>query len=86
MHKIILKKPAKRFLKKLDKYEQKRIINKLKELKQNPQLGKPLIRKLSGLWSLRVGKYSALYQILENELIIFILNIGHRKKIYDNIL
>ncbi|MBU4070247.1 MAG: type II toxin-antitoxin system RelE/ParE family toxin [Nanoarchaeota archaeon] len=86
MHKIILKKPAKRFLKKLDKYEQKRIINKLKELKQNPQLGKPLIGKLSGLWSLRVGKYRALYQILENELIILILNIGHRKKIYDNIL
>ena len=83
MHEVILKKPAKKFLRKLDNSEQKRIINKLKELKQNPRLGKPLIGKLSGLWSLRIGKYRALYQIVENELIIFILNIGHRKNIYE---
>jgi mRNA interferase RelE/StbE len=84
MYKIILKKPAKRFLRKLDISEQKRIINKLKDLKENQKLGKPLIGKLSGLWSLRFGKYRALYQITENKLIIFILNIGHRKNIYKN--
>ena len=82
MYEVILKKPAKRFLKRLDKSEQKRVISKLKELKQNSKLGKPMIGRLSGLWSLRIGKYRALYQIVENELIIFILNIDHRKRVY----
>jgi mRNA interferase RelE/StbE len=83
MFDVRLQDPAKKFLKKLEKQEQTRIIKKLKQLKENPELGKPLTGKLSGLWSLRVGKYRALYQIRNNELLILILDIGHRKNIYD---
>lgn len=83
MFEITLKNPAKRFLKKLDKQDQKRIVKKLKELKQNPELGKPLVGKLAGLWAIRFGKYRAVYQIRKRELLVLVLRLGHRKNIYD---
>ena len=82
MYTLIFKKDAERFLRKLDKENQKRILEKLKQLKGNPELGKPLIGNLSGLWSLRIGKYRVLYQMFQDKLVIVILDIGHRKNIY----
>jgi len=82
MYKVRLDDLAKKFLKKLDQQEQIRIIKKLRQLKTNSELGKPLTGNLSRLWSLRVGKYRALYEIRKNELLIFVLDIGHRKNIY----
>ena len=84
MHSVNLDKNAKTFLKKLDKFEQGRILNKLEDLRENSQLGKPLTGNLAGLWSLRIGKYRALYRILEDKLIIMVLDIGHRKNIYED--
>ncbi|MBS3099985.1 type II toxin-antitoxin system RelE/ParE family toxin [Candidatus Pacearchaeota archaeon] len=83
MYKIILEKQPENFLRKLDKIEQERIAKKLNFLEDNPYLGKPLIGKLSGLWSLRIGDYRAIYRLNNEELIILILKIGHRKNIYD---
>lgn len=82
MYNIILKNPAKKFIKKLDNSERKKILSKIKQLKINSQLGKPLIGNLAGLWRLRVGKFRVIYQIRNNELIIFILQVGLRKNVY----
>ena len=79
---IIFKKRALRFFNKLDKFDQERIGRKIEKLKVNPELGKPMIGKLAGLWSLRIGKYRALYQIKRGQLLILILDLGHRKNVY----
>lgn len=84
MYEIRLENPAKRFLKKINQEDQKRIIKKLKDLSTNPELGKPLTGKLAGLWSLRIGDYRAIYSIRKSELLILVLKIGHRKNIYEN--
>lgn len=73
---------ALRFLKKLNDFERERISKKFEVLKRNPELGKPLTGKLSGHWSLRIGKYRAIYRIIKNELIILILKLGKREKVY----
>ena len=83
MYQIIIEKPAEKFLKKLDKSVQKRIIGRIKELQLNPRTGLPLIGNLSGLWKLRIGDYRVIYQIKNEELVILVLKIGHRKNIYD---
>jgi len=83
MYKTILQPQAEKFLKRLDKSTSKRIIEKLRELEQDPSKGIPLIGNLSGLRKLRVGDYRIIYQIQGLELIILVLNIGHRKNIYD---
>lgn len=82
-YRVLLSKKANNFLNKLDKKDNERIKNKLKELKNNPEIGKPLVGRLSGLWSLRVGDYRAIYQIRRAELLILVLKLGHRKSIYD---
>lgn len=81
--KLLLSPKANYFLNKLNKEDKERIKKKLKQLKKNSELGKPMMGKLSGLWSLRLGKYRVLYQIRKTEVIILVLKIGHRKNIYN---
>ena len=82
MFNIIFDKKAAVYFKKLDSENKIRIGKKLEDLKNNPELGKPLTGNLSGLWSLRIGKYRLIYQIKNQELVIFILDLGHRKNVY----
>jgi len=83
MYELILRNPAKNFIKNLNDKNRKEIMKKLKLLKQNPQIGKPLIKHLKGLWSLRYNNYRIVYRIKNMELIIEVLDIDHRGNIYD---
>ena len=83
MYKIIFQKQAEKFFRKLDKNEQEQVAKKINELSNNPKLGKPLVEKLAGLWSLRIGNYRAIYAIKNEELIVLVLKLGHRKNVYD---
>ncbi|MGD9108788.1 MAG: type II toxin-antitoxin system RelE/ParE family toxin [Gammaproteobacteria bacterium] len=73
-------------LKKLDKTEQKNIINFLnKKISgcSNPRyLGKPLKGKLSGLWRYRLRDYRIICKIQDDEVTVLVLNIKHRKNVY----
>jgi len=82
MYKVFLEKPAKKFLDKLDDFNAKIITKKLRKLGENSKLGEQLIGNLSGLWKLRIGKYRAIYKIVEDKLLILVLDLGHRKNIY----
>lgn len=84
MYSVNLDDNAVKFLKKTDKSEGKRILDKLESLKDNPELGKPLTGNFAGLWNLRIGKYRALYRILNDRLIIVVIRIGHRKNVYED--
>ena len=75
----------KEFLK-LDKPIQKQIqtfILKLQELKDPRSSGKALVGNLGGRWRYRVGDYRLICEIDDNKILITILKIGHRSKIYD---
>ena len=49
----------------------------------NPRLsGKALQGEFKGLWRYRVGDYRLICQIKDGELIILVIEIGHRKDIY----
>jgi mRNA interferase RelE/StbE len=78
-----LTQEAERFLKKCDNSIKNNILGKLEKLQENPKMGKPLTANLAGLWSLRIGDYRVIYQIKNNELIVIVIRIGHRKNIYD---
>jgi mRNA interferase RelE/StbE len=74
---------APRFLKEikaLDREVQVRILREINILKTNPYVGKPLRGEWKGIYSLRIGDYRVLYQIREN--VVFLLVVGHRKRIY----
>ena len=81
-YKVLLSKKSNSFLEKLEKSDKERVKNKLRQLSDNPELGKPLVGKLSSLWSLRIGIYRVINQIRKNELVVLVLKIGHRERVY----
>ena len=54
----------------------------IEELAENPSLKD--IQKLTGtpFYRMRVGDYRVIYDIIKGKLVILIIDIGHRKKIY----
>ncbi len=85
--KIRLNPKTEKDLQKLDKTVQKRIFKYLNKLTtvENPRLfGKALQGDLQGLWRYRVGDYRLICQILDAEITILVIKVGHRKNIYLN--
>lgn len=74
-------------LRKLDKYTRNLIyawIDKNLVDCENPGVhGKGLVENKSGQWRYRVGDYRLICEIKDEEIIILVLEIGHRREIYD---
>ena len=83
MYEIIIEPPAERFIKTLEKEEQKEIMDKIELLSDNPRIRKELVGRLAGLRSLRVSSYRVIYKIEETKLIVVVSRVGHRKDIYS---
>lgn len=68
-------------LEKLDKHVQQRIIKKIEYLAENFTFHN--IKKLKGLeeYRFRVGDYRIIFILREDQIVI--LNLGHRKNIYE---
>lgn len=75
-------------LKKLDKSKQRLIISymdNIEKLTEPRARGKALSANLRGFWRYRVSDYRIICQILDDELIICVIDIDHRKQIYKKI-
>ena len=72
---------------KLDPQARKNVISYLHErisTEEDPRrCGKPLLADLSGLWRYRVGDYRIVCRIEDDKLVVLVLAVGHRSKIYD---
>ncbi len=77
---------ALRQLKKIGKQPQRDILKYLKkriETDKDPQrYGDPLRRSLSGLWKYRVGDYRLIWEVQKEEIVVLVVNVGHRRKVY----
>lgn len=86
-YKIVFTDRAKKQLKKLDKHTSSLIIGWLEkniEGTENPRAhGKGLFENKSGQWRYRIGDYRVICEIQEKEIIILVLEIGHRREIYN---
>lgn len=62
---------------------QRRIVEAVEGLESNPRPHG--IKKLEGadnLWRIRVGDYRIVYTIEDDQLIVLVVKIGHRREIY----
>lgn len=86
MYKVALTDKAIKALKKLDKNTARMILGWIRKNLEDctdPRMhGKPLVDNYAGKWRYRVGDYRLLAEIVDNEIVIYILNIGHRRYIY----
>lgn len=84
MYEIIWEEKALSSLNKLDLLISKRIANKVDQLKENPFSRDVKKLKEFAMFRLRVGDYRIIFDIQGK--LIRILNVGHRRNIYKNLL
>ncbi|MEN9461628.1 MAG: hypothetical protein RIS84_1648 [Pseudomonadota bacterium] len=86
-YQLLLHKSVTKFLQKCS--DKALISQKLEVLKQNPythpQLDIKIMQGYENLYRLRVGQYRLIYQVKENELIIFMLKAGQRGDVYKGL-
>ncbi|NKN32687.1 type II toxin-antitoxin system RelE family toxin [Marichromatium bheemlicum] len=83
---IELTDEAAKQLKKIGHADAKRIRDdlrsRLQPLEDPRQLGKSLTGQLGELWRYRVGDYRLIASIEDDEILILVVRIGHRRKVY----
>ena len=86
-YKVVFSNRAKKDLKKLDKHIQALLIGWIEKNLQNcenPRIhGKGLTSNKSREWRYRIGNYRIICEIKDKEILILLLNIGHRREISE---
>jgi len=82
VYQVELRRSVQKSLEKIQTQERLKIISALLELEQNPRPRG--IEKIRGveLWRIREGDYRIVFSIDDNEKMITIVRIGHRRDIY----
>ncbi|MGD9216147.1 MAG: type II toxin-antitoxin system RelE/ParE family toxin [Desulfobacteraceae bacterium] len=81
-YEILFKESVWKDLKKVPKRDLKKIISRVEKLGDDPR---PMgCEKLTGeeLYRVRQGNYRIVYSIQDNELTVWVVNVGHRKDVY----
>lgn len=82
MYSVEFSKTAEKQLYKLEKDVQARIVSALERCRVRPH---HYVKKLAGMpyFRLRAGDYRIILDIKNDRLIIFVIEVGHRRNIYD---
>lgn len=82
-YKLLFDDKVAKDLKQIDKQWQKRILEAIRtKLVKDPYIGKKLVGDLSSYYRYRVNDYRIIYEILEDEIILVVIKIKHRKDVY----
>ena len=83
-YRIVIKRSAAKEIERIEKKDKIRIIEKIRGLASEPHPHGS--KKLSGQekYRIRQGNYRILYQVIDDELIINVVRVGHRRDIYKN--
>ena len=82
MYTVVISRAARQAIDQVPATDGRRIYAAIKKLAQHPR--PPTAKKLVGRagWRIRVGNYRVIYEIDDNELIVTIVDAGHRSDIY----
>ena len=83
-YKVVYKPSSDKALRKLPVPVQVRIAAATDGLVANPRpLGCVKLKGEEDLWRIRVGDYRVVYTIEDNELIVLVVRVAHRKDVYQ---
>jgi mRNA interferase RelE/StbE len=77
-----VKASAARALRRIDRRDRLRLIEAIDRLRAEPAAGGVLKGEFRGLRRLRVGDHRIIYEVIEDELVILGIRIGHREDVY----
>lgn len=82
-YKVVVERKAVTALAKVQSRTKKRIERTIDDLANDPR--PPRCKKLEGpesIYRIRVGDYRILYQIRDKQLVVLVVEIGHRSSVY----
>jgi mRNA interferase RelE/StbE len=82
-YQLLYSKTSRDQIKKLHPDIKSIIRDRVKTIAKNPYIGKKLERDLSGYFSFRARRFRIIYKVREENQIIEVHYIGHRRDIYD---
>lgn len=86
MYALRLKRSVQGDFKRIGQEAAKKVLDAIrKDLLTNPRAGKRLKGKEGVLWSHRVGDYRIIYTFNDEELVLLVVRVGHRKEVYRRI-
>ena len=79
---IRIKESAAKEVKRIAEPDRTRIVAAIDRLAETPHLGAALKGDLRGLRRLRVGDYRVVYEVRDDELIVLVVRVAHRREAY----
>lgn len=85
-HTVQLTRKAERSLRSLERTDQQRIRATIELLSDNPRPPHCIaLTGENGVYRVRVGDFRILYEVLDEQLIILVIRIGHRRDVYRSL-
>ena len=80
--KVVFRKSVSRDLRRIPNRDLRRILNTIESLSEDPRPSG--IEKLSGQdrYRVRQGSYRIVYEINDDEVVVIVVKVGHRKDVY----
>ena len=79
---VSIKQSAARALEKVTGEDRRRVVAGIDQLKTNPAAGGMLKGEFSGPRRIRIGNYRVVYEVLDQQLVVLVIRIGHRRDVY----
>ena len=82
IYSVRIKGSAAKELARLPRDARERLIEAIDGLGEQPLAGALLKGGLRGLRRLRVGSYRIVYEVLDDELVVLVVRVAHRRELY----
>ena len=82
MYTISIKQSAVKVLSKIEPAQRLRLVEVIDKLKTNPNADSVLKGEFSGLRRIRIGDYRIVYEVQNQQLIILVVRVAHRREVY----
>ena len=83
VYELVLARDAERRLNRLSRYDYRRIRKVMDELAQNPRpKGAEKLKGRRNGYRIRIGDYRVLYEVSDDEGVVRIIRVGHRREVY----
>lgn len=79
---IRIKSSAAKALSRVPRVDRSRLVEAIDRLAEEPFAGGVLKGEFSGLRRLRVGTYRVVYEVIQGELVVLVIRVGHRGRVY----
>lgn len=85
-YKLFVNPKIEKFLSKIDNKMAIRIRDRIRSLANDPKpIGSKKLKGHENAYRDRVGDYRIIYEIYDSKVLIIVINVGHRKEVYDQL-